>query len=77
MSSITGSCSESTAQTLYNQHIQELQQARQHKLDQPGNKDPLALSGSSDESHPEQSQSSVATQKATEPGKGQFLDLYA
>lgn len=74
MSTITGSCSESTAQTLFNKRIEELQQPKRQQ-----EKDPLSQPDSSQGLKTDQAnfESSVATRKAVEPGKGQLLDLHA
>lgn len=72
MSAITGTCSESSAQTLFNQRIQEL---RQDKLEKP---DPLDQLVEREElkSNPNASEAAISRQKATEAGKGQFIDFY-
>jgi hypothetical protein len=73
VSAIAGSCSESAAQTLFNKRIAELQQPKRQE-----EKEPLTQPGSSQELKADQTnfESSVATRKAVEPGKGQLLDLY-
>jgi len=76
MSAITGSCSESTAQTLFNQRIQELQQSR-FKDDVDRLEQDSLLSMDEPMAGESGQQNALATQHVTEAGKGQLLDLYA
>lgn len=76
MSAITGSCSESTAQTLFNQRIQELQQSR-FKDDLDGLEQDSLLSIDEPKAGESGQQNALATRTVTEAGKGQLLDLYA
>ena len=76
MSAITGSCSESTAQSLFNQRIQELQQSRfNDDLDRL--EDDSLLSVAEPKAAESGQQNALATQHVTEASKGQLLDLYA
>jgi len=76
MSAITGSCSESTAQSLFNQRIQELQQSRSIGDVQRLEEGPLSSMDNPKASESGQ-QNALATRTVTEAGKGQLLDLYA
>lgn len=76
MSAITGSCSESTAQTLFNQRIQELQQLRS-KDDEHRVQDDSLSSVAESKAGESGQQNGLATKVVTEAGKGQLLDLYA
>ncbi len=76
MSVITGSCSESMAQTLFNQRIQELQQLRSKDDEKRLQED--SLSPLNEPKVGESGQkNALATKAVTEAGKGQLLDLYA
>jgi len=75
MSAISGSCSESTAQTLFNQRIQELQQLRS-KDDEHGVEDDSLASMAESKAGESGQQNAMATKAVTEAGKGQLLDLY-
>jgi len=76
MSAITGSCSESAAQTLFNQRIQELQQSR-FKDDVDGLEQDSLLTMDEPKAGESGQQNALATRTVTETGKGQWLDLYA
>jgi len=76
MSAITGSCSESTAQSLFNQRIQELQQSR-FKDDVDRLEQDSLLSMDELKAGESGQQNALAARAVTEAGKGQLLDLYA
>ena len=75
MSAITGSCSESAAQTLFNQRIHELQQLRS-KDDEHGVEEDSLSSVAEVKAGESGQQNALATKTVTEAGKGQLLDLY-
>ena len=79
MSVVSSTCSESSAQTLFNQRLLDrLKLKAQQKREEA--QDPLKATAKSDKERPEsasQSQSISATRQATEPNKGQFLDFHA
>ena len=70
MSATCSSCSESSAQTLFNQRIQELRQEDRKTLEPTDAPEALRA-------NEKPFDSTLATKRALEPGKGQLIDVYA